>query len=75
MLGRGHWGRGRRIFGYGAVLGALLAVCLVGPVYAAPDRLGHQGRWITDGQGRVVMLHGVNNMRADTYPPYAPGVV
>ncbi|MGH3372022.1 MAG: glycoside hydrolase family 5 protein, partial [Nocardioidaceae bacterium] len=32
--------------------------------------LGHAGRWITDGDGRVVTRHGVNLV--SNRPPYAP---
>jgi endoglycosylceramidase len=32
--------------------------------------LGHAGRWITDAEGRVVILHGVNMVYK--VPPYAP---
>ncbi len=33
--------------------------------------LGHSGRWITDAAGRVVVLHGVNQVYK--IPPYEPG--
>ncbi|MGI8461963.1 MAG: cellulase family glycosylhydrolase [Solirubrobacterales bacterium] len=42
---------------------ALAAASLAAPVAAqsAPaEPLGHEGRWITDAQGRVVVLHGAN---------------
>jgi len=39
------------------------AAALVGP-------LGHSGRWITDADGRVVILHGVNMVYKR--PPYYP---
>ncbi len=32
--------------------------------------VGHQGRWLTDGAGRVLLLHGVNMVAKD--PPYEP---
>jgi endoglycosylceramidase len=35
--------------------------------------LGHSGRWLTDGQGRVVILHGVNLV--NKRPPYEPGAL
>jgi endoglycosylceramidase len=42
-----------------------------GTAAAAPELpLDHRGRWITDAQGRVVMLHGVNMVAKR--PPYAP---
>ncbi|MCA1726728.1 MAG: endoglycoceramidase, partial [Actinobacteria bacterium] len=45
----------------------------------APDRpldrrtlpLSHEGRWITDRYGRVVIMHGVNMVAK--LPPYDPG--
>lgn len=46
----------------------------------APERLakpqgplGHQGRWITDSRGRVVILHGFNMVYK--VKPYAPDVI
>ena len=35
--------------------------------------LGHAGRWITDDQGRVVVLHGLNMVYKR--PPYAPDAI
>jgi endoglycosylceramidase len=35
--------------------------------------LGHAGRWITDAQGRVTILHGLNMV--NKRPPYAPDAV
>jgi endoglycosylceramidase len=50
-------------------LSALIAV----PAAAAPgEHPGHAGRWITDGRGRVLMLHGVNMVYKVT--PYYPSV-
>lgn len=47
---------------------------LAPPAGAAPTPpLGHSGRWITDAQGRVVILHGLNMIRK--FPPYAPDAV
>ena len=37
---------------------------------ASLSRLGHEGRWITDAKGRVVILHGTNMVYKR--PPYAP---
>ncbi|MGN6473579.1 MAG: hypothetical protein ACTHK4_08030, partial [Mycobacteriales bacterium] len=34
--------------------------------------LGHAGRWITDGRGRVVVMHGFNLV--DKVAPYEPSV-
>jgi endoglycosylceramidase len=39
--------------------------------YKAP--LSHQGRWFTDAQGEVVILHGLNMVAKR--PPYAPDVL
>jgi endoglycosylceramidase len=32
--------------------------------------IGHEGRWLTDAEGRVVLVHGVNVVNKD--PPYYP---
>jgi endoglycosylceramidase len=40
---------------------------------ASLSRLGHEGRWITDSKGRVVILHGTNMVYKR--PPYAPDAV
>ncbi len=32
--------------------------------------IGHQGRWLTDAEGRVLLVHGVNVVNKD--PPYTP---
>ncbi len=37
------------------------------------QRLHHAGRWITDDQGRVVILHGVNMM--NKFAPYHPAAL
>jgi endoglycosylceramidase len=51
----------------------LLLAVLAAPAAAKPDApLGHQGRWITDAQGRVVILHGFN--LAIKSPPYDPAL-
>jgi endoglycosylceramidase len=57
------------------VAAALLVACWVlaapGTAAAAPTTpLGHEGRWITDSDGRVVLLHGVNMVYKR--PPYYP---
>jgi endoglycosylceramidase len=49
-----------------AALLALAPAASAGPVLP----LGHKGRWITDAQGRVVNLHGLNMVFKR--PPYAP---
>jgi endoglycosylceramidase len=57
----------------------LLAACVVAlacapAAVASPTLpLGHDGRWITDAQGRVVNLHGINMVYKR--PPYAPDAV
>jgi endoglycosylceramidase len=35
--------------------------------------LNHAGRWVTDAQGRVVILHGINMVYK--LPPYAPDAI
>lgn len=53
------------------VVGALAAAT---PVVAAPPKALHQvGRWLVDGQGRVVILHGVNQV--NKLPPYLPSAI
>jgi endoglycosylceramidase len=53
-----------------------MGVCAVLALGAAPARaelklpLNHDGRWITDADGRVVILHGLNMV--SKRPPYAP---
>src|SRR5688500_7200301 len=57
----------------GALLGCLGVLVCATTAQAAPTTpLGHQGRWITDATGRVVILHGVNMVYKR--PPYAPNV-
>ena len=67
----------------GAVVCALALALVAGfgasAVGASPsprtdNPLGHEGRWITDSSGRVVILHGLNmvNKRAP-YTPAAAG--
>jgi endoglycosylceramidase len=53
---------------------ALVAACAAPAAQAAPTPpLGHAGRWITDAEGRVVILHGVN-MVYKKKPTYYPSV-
>lgn len=62
-------GMAGRISAIGLVVSA--ALCLAAPAAAQPrPPLGHAGRWITDTQGRVVILHGVNMV--NKVSPYAP---
>jgi endoglycosylceramidase len=59
-----------------ARIAAIVVIVSMVLVQAAPARaqptspLGHAGRWITDADGRVVILHGVNMVYK--VPPYAP---
>jgi endoglycosylceramidase len=54
-----------------AALAAAIACVFVPAASADPEiPLGHEGRWITDADGRVVILHGVNMVYKR--PPYAP---
>jgi endoglycosylceramidase len=50
------------------VLALTLLVSAAGAAPTAP--LSHSGRWITDANGRVAILHGVNMVNKQ--PPYAP---
>jgi endoglycosylceramidase len=53
---------------------ASLALTVPAAAAAAPTLpLDHAGRWITDADGRVVILHGVNMV--EKRPPYAPDAV
>lgn len=40
---------------------------------AAPQKLGRTGRWFTDAQGKVVIIHGTNMI--NKLPPYYPGAL
>ena len=64
-------GLGRTLF----ALALLLALSLTSAAGAQPTApLGHDGRWITDAQGRVVILHGVNMVsKRAPYHPSATG--
>ncbi|MGZ5387996.1 MAG: cellulase family glycosylhydrolase [Solirubrobacterales bacterium] len=54
-----------------AALAAVFALVSGATAEAAPTTpLGHSGRWVTDAQGRVVILHGVNMVYKR--PPYFP---
>jgi endoglycosylceramidase len=56
------------------LLPALILLALAAPAAAAPELpLGHAGRWITDAQGRVVILQGYNMVYKR--PPYAPDAI
>ncbi len=54
------------------VCGGLL-LCAAAAQAAPLSPLGHEGRWITDAKGRVVILHGANMVYKR--PPYAPDAV
>jgi endoglycosylceramidase len=58
-----------------AVHAAFLALALLAPsAVAAPQLpLGHSGRWLTDANGRVTVLHGLNMVYKR--PPYAPDAI
>ena len=54
-----------------AALGLMLLLALPGGAAARPvPPFAHAGRWITDAQGRVVVLHGLNIV--NKFAPYAP---
>ncbi|MCC6849610.1 MAG: cellulase family glycosylhydrolase [Deltaproteobacteria bacterium] len=56
------------------VLTAVGALVASSPTLAAPPKALHQvGRWLVDGQGRVVILHGVNQV--NKLPPYLPSAI
>lgn len=59
----------------GCVLVVLLVVPAAGASSASSDddRLHAAGRWLVDGQGRAVILHGVNQVRK--LPPYLPSAI
>jgi endoglycosylceramidase len=57
-----------------AVLAVAAAAAFPATVSASPELpLGHSGRWITDANGRVTVLHGLNMVYKR--PPYAPDAV
>ncbi|HEV3228744.1 MAG TPA: cellulase family glycosylhydrolase [Solirubrobacteraceae bacterium] len=69
-----HWRRAGL-----ALLAAAIALTLIAPsdraradeaVTAPALPLGHAGRWVTDAAGRVVILHGFNQVVK--FPPYLP---
>src|SRR3954451_16770630 len=55
-------------------LALLLSVVVPAAAHAGPTLpLDHAGRWITDAQGRAVILHGINMVYKRA--PYAPDAV
>ena len=58
-----------------ALLAALLATALLAPAAGAAPQLplSHTSRWITDADGRVTVLHGLNMVYKR--PPYAPDAI
>ena len=53
------------------LIGVVAAAVFTPAAQAGPSLpLGHEGRWITDARGRVVVMHGVNMV--SKRPPYAP---
>lgn len=65
--------RGARRAALAAVLAASLAGAAPGAGAIPRPHPGHAGRWITDGSGRVVVVHGFNMVYKR--PPYYPGAV
>src|SRR5918999_1381961 len=49
---------------------ALLATLAADAAASAKPPFSHQGRWITDARGRVMILHGLNMV--NKLPPYRP---
>jgi endoglycosylceramidase len=71
IRGLGDGGPARRAAGTVAGLACALALICAATATAGPTTpLGHDGRWITDADGRVVILHGVNMVYKR--PPYYP---
>jgi endoglycosylceramidase len=55
------------------VLAAAALVATASTAGAAPKALHQAGRWLVDGDGRVVVLHGVNQVHK--LPPYLPSAL
>jgi endoglycosylceramidase len=53
-----------------SIVFALCALLAPGAAAEPSGPLGHSGRWLTDSEGRVVVLHGVNMV--NKRPPYTP---
>jgi endoglycosylceramidase len=56
-----------------AVLAASLALSAPAAAAGPAPPLGHEGRWITDARGRVVVIHAVNMVYKR--PPYYPKAI
>lgn len=52
---------------------AVLVVAIAGTASAAPSVLHQEGRWLVDAEGRVAILHGVNQVQK--VPPYLPSAL
>ena len=57
------------------LLAAALLAVFAPSASASSVRLGQEGRWITDGAGRVVVLHGVNMVNKIQASGYAPDAI
>ena len=51
----------------------LLGLCAADASAGIETPLSHSGRWITDTDGRVTVLHGLNMVYKR--PPYAPDAI
>jgi endoglycosylceramidase len=62
-----------RILLAGLLAAGAICICAPGASASLKAPLGHAGRWITDSDGRVTVLHGLNMVYKR--PPYAPDAV
>ncbi len=58
---------------HAAALAVLSGLIWTSAAFAAPKALHPAGRWLVDDQGRVVILHGVNQVRK--LAPYLPSAI
>jgi endoglycosylceramidase len=58
-----------------AIAGLAIAIAIAAPAAAGPrPPLTHDGRWLTDARGRVVILHGLNMVnKTGSYTPEETG--